>query len=71
MLTNQSNKNPRHLLYVNFFTEWVWYKDEKKWKKRQSGRSIGKLIYIHLAVSKLYYIKLLLNEIRGPTCLEQ
>ena len=69
MLTNQSNENARHLLYTDFSTEWVWYKNEKKWKKRQ-GRSIGKLIYIHPAAGELYYMRLLLNEIRGSTCYE-
>ena len=70
MLTNQSNENARHLLYTDFPTEWVWYKNEKKWKKRQSGRSIGKLIYIHPAAGELYYMRLLLNETRGSTCYE-
>ena len=70
MLTNQSNENARHLLYVDFPTDWVWYKDEKKLKKRQSGKSIGKLIYIYLAAGELYYMRLLLNEIRGSTCYE-
>ena len=36
-----------------------------KWEYRMAGGSIGKIIYIHPAVGNLYYLCLLLNEIKG------
>ncbi|KAH7653509.1 DNA helicase protein [Dioscorea alata] len=35
------------------------------WKYRMNGRSIGRIIYIHPSAGELYYLRLLLNEIKG------
>lgn len=49
MVANQKYQSARNLIYADFPTEWVWYKNEMRWKKRQSGRAIWRLIYVHPA----------------------
>ncbi|XP_039138709.1 uncharacterized protein LOC120276027 [Dioscorea cayenensis subsp. rotundata] len=70
MATNDIDERGRSLLYADFPTKFTWYKKEKKWKYRMNGRSIGRIIYIHPAAGELYYLRLLLNEIKGARSYE-
>ncbi|KAH7657562.1 DNA helicase protein [Dioscorea alata] len=65
MATNKLDERGRSLLYTDFPTKFTWYKKEKRWKYRMNGRSIGRIIYIHPSAGELYYLRLLLNEIKG------
>ena len=45
-------------------------KKEKTWKYKISDRSIGWITYVHSSTGELYYLRLLLNKIKGPTSYE-
>ncbi|KAH7665557.1 DNA helicase protein [Dioscorea alata] len=70
MATNKLDERGRSLLYTDFPTKFTWYKKEKKWKYTMNGRSIGRIIYIHPSARELYYLRLLLNEIKGARSYE-
>ncbi|KAH7670496.1 DNA helicase protein [Dioscorea alata] len=60
----------RSLLYADFPTKFTWYQKYKKWEYRKNDRSIGRIIYVHPSAGELYYLHLLLNEIKGATSYE-
>ncbi|OMO67949.1 DNA helicase PIF1, ATP-dependent [Corchorus olitorius] len=67
---NKRCEDAMRLFYVDFPTEWTWKATEKTWVPRQNRRSIGRIIYVHPSAGELYYMRLMLNEIRGATCYE-
>ncbi|OMP08509.1 DNA helicase PIF1, ATP-dependent [Corchorus olitorius] len=67
---NKRCENARRLFYVDFPTEWTWKAKNKTWVPRQNKRSIARIIYVHPSAGELYYMRLMLNEIRGATCYE-
>ncbi|OMO92090.1 DNA helicase PIF1, ATP-dependent [Corchorus capsularis] len=60
----------RTLLYTDFLTKWTWKCKEKIWVPRKNRNSIGRIIYIHPPCGEVYYMRLMLNKIRGATCYE-
>ncbi|KAH7665981.1 DNA helicase protein [Dioscorea alata] len=56
MVTNKIDERGRSLLYADFPTKFTWYQKYKKWEYRKNG--------------ELYYLRLLLNEIKGATSYE-
>ena len=46
---NEMHEEARNLLYVDFPTKWIWNNRRQEWQMRQQGRSVGRIIYIHLA----------------------
>jgi hypothetical protein len=67
---NKSSQNARKLLYVEFPTKFVWKLDKRKWEERRRGFSIGRIHSISPSVGEAYYLRILLNKIRGPTSFE-
>ena len=60
------HEEARNLLYVDFPTKWVWNNRRQKWQMRQKGKSVGRIIYIHSVSRELYFLRMLLNNVRGP-----
>ncbi|GKE42288.1 hypothetical protein Tco_1469572, partial [Tanacetum coccineum] len=58
---NENNTDGRHLTYLNFPSEFVWYAG-KYWRhrRRMTKSSIGRLTYVHPAARELFYLRLLL-----------
>ncbi|XP_022722231.1 uncharacterized protein LOC111279552 [Durio zibethinus] len=70
MRANQLFQDARHLTYAEFPMKWTWKKDLKQWKRRGNGRCIRRIYYAHSASGERYYLRLLLNIVRGPTSFE-
>ncbi|XP_056685501.1 uncharacterized protein [Spinacia oleracea] len=68
MTANRMYPEARELTYADFPTEWVWLSDEKRWKPRENGSSIGRIYFAHPASGEKYYLRLLLNIVKGATC---
>ncbi|XP_020113189.1 uncharacterized protein LOC109727463 [Ananas comosus] len=66
METNQGNDDARDLTYAEFPTKWVWHPKDKFWSRRKQGNRIGRIVYIHPSAGELYYLRMLLNVVRGP-----
>ena len=60
----------RSFTYANFPSSWVYDNRIKKWKLRQRGNTIGRIYFVHLAAGKRYYLRILLNIIRGAISFE-
>ncbi|GJT15509.1 DNA helicase [Tanacetum coccineum] len=64
---NEWNTDGRHLTYLDFPSEFVWYADGKYWRRRRvrTKSSIGRLTYVHPTAGDLFYQRMLLCHQRG------
>lgn len=65
MEMNKHCEEARGLTYVEFPSHFVWEKESKVWSKRKRGFSIGRIVNIHPASGQLYYLRILVNVVRG------
>ncbi|CAL4917033.1 unnamed protein product [Urochloa decumbens] len=70
METNKKHEDARELTYPEFPTKWAWHAKEKKWARRQSGKTIGRIYNAHPASGERYYLRMLLNTAKGCTSFE-
>ncbi|XP_020977998.1 uncharacterized protein LOC107636092 [Arachis ipaensis] len=69
----QANKDyaeARALTYAELPTKFVWKPDERVWLPRKSHFVIGRIFYVPPGSGESYYMRLLLNFVRGPTSYE-
>lgn len=67
MEVNATSAEARELTYAEFPTKFRW---DNGWIKRQRGTSIGRISYVHPTAGQRYYLRLLLNIVKGPTSFE-
>ncbi|XP_070026693.1 uncharacterized protein [Nicotiana sylvestris] len=69
--TNKTSSEARELTYAEFPLKFVWKPKLKRWEKRKtSAFSIGRIFFVPPGTGDLYYLRLLLNVIKGPKCYE-
>ncbi len=68
--TNQESKVARSLMFDQFPQQWVWNRKLKRWTMRKRGFAIGHMYYAHLTSGERYYLRMLLNCIKGATSYE-
>ncbi|OMO54933.1 DNA helicase PIF1, ATP-dependent [Corchorus olitorius] len=66
MTANAKYPTACSLLYADFPREFVWHADSKVWEPRQRGKCIGRVIQINALAGELFYLRMLLNIVRGP-----
>jgi hypothetical protein len=66
MRMNSISSEARRLTYSEFPKKFVWDKALKKWKKRQARNTIGRIYHAHPTSGERYYLRILLNILRGP-----
>ncbi|OMO58886.1 DNA helicase [Corchorus capsularis] len=66
MSANKVSLDARQLTYAEFPSKWIWDKTAKTWKRRKCGNSIGRVVYIHPRAGELYYLRMLLDYVKGP-----
>ncbi|XP_031116689.1 uncharacterized protein LOC116020351 [Ipomoea triloba] len=59
------------LTYIEMPTKFVWKKDIREWSPRKKGFVIGRIFYVPPGTGELYYLRCLLNIVRGPTSFEE
>nr|GEW58210.1 DNA helicase [Tanacetum cinerariifolium] len=61
------NQDGRHLAYIDFPKEFVWYSDSKSWRRRKKKTtcSIGRLANVHPTSGELFYLRMLLCHQTG------
>ncbi|KAG6682508.1 hypothetical protein I3842_13G145700 [Carya illinoinensis] len=69
-LTNQIDQNARNLLYREFLEKFVWNQQYKIWTPRRKGNVIGRIVSANPIESERYYLRILLNHIRGAKSFE-
>jgi hypothetical protein len=48
----------------------VWHKSNKMWKEHKSKFSVGRLYYSHPSSGERYYLRMLLDTVKGCTSFE-
>ncbi|XP_076931671.1 uncharacterized protein LOC143596899 [Bidens hawaiensis] len=69
----ECNKNhglAKTLTYAEFPTKYVWGKQLRKWEPRLRGFAIGRVHVVPPAFDEAYYLRILLNKVKGPECFE-
>ncbi|XP_076943263.1 uncharacterized protein LOC143613447 [Bidens hawaiensis] len=71
MEANRNYEHERRLSYAEFPTQFVWKKTSPpKWVEMQSGFSIGRIHAVPASFDEAYYLRILLNKVKGPKCFE-
>jgi hypothetical protein len=58
----------RDLTYMQFPSKFVYDSDDRSWRPRQKGQSIGRITFVAPSARDIYYVRLLLNVQTGCTC---
>ncbi|XP_013709420.1 uncharacterized protein LOC106413133 [Brassica napus] len=56
----------RTLTYVQIPEYFVWNNNAKVWTKRKKGKTIGRVVAVHPSAGDRYYLRVLINKIKGP-----
>ncbi|GKB36689.1 DNA helicase [Tanacetum coccineum] len=64
---NEHHTDGRHINYLNFPSEFVWYADGKycSHRRRRNKSSIGRLSYIHPTLGKTFLCKTIIYALRS------
>ncbi|XP_074374526.1 uncharacterized protein LOC141714930 [Apium graveolens] len=64
---NSKDPKARNYTYDQIPEHYVWNEVDRLWTLWKKGRQIGRLLYTHHTSGELWYLRLLLSNIRGPT----
>jgi hypothetical protein len=64
---NKANEFARTLLYRDFSAHFVWNSTKKIWTSRKKHVVIGRIVTANPSEGERYFLRVLLNHIRGPT----
>lgn len=67
---NSIDSYARNFFYKEFSEHFVWDKSHKTWRRRQQKIQIGRLVAAHPAEGERYYLRILLNHVKGATSFE-
>ncbi|XP_071738718.1 uncharacterized protein [Rutidosis leptorrhynchoides] len=68
---NKQDPNARSLTYSKIPKEYVWNNDAKEWAPRKLRPSIGRIVYSNPASGERYYLRMLLNIVKGARSFEE
>ncbi|XP_071700075.1 uncharacterized protein [Rutidosis leptorrhynchoides] len=68
---NKRDPNAQKLTYAKIPTHYVWNQTTKTWEPRKQWGCIGRIVYSHPASGERYYLKMLLNMVKGPRSFEE
>ncbi|XP_074265614.1 uncharacterized protein LOC141588056 [Silene latifolia] len=68
--TVQDMQVAKELLYCQFPTKFVWKKKLRQWSLRKKGFTIGRLVHVPPQCGELYFMRVMLNHVKGPKCFE-
>ncbi|GJS24077.1 ATP-dependent DNA helicase PIF1-like protein [Tanacetum coccineum] len=67
MEINKTDTKARELTYADFPTKYVFKQDERKWYPRKQRFAIGRIHYVPERIGECYYLRMLLNHVKGAT----
>ncbi|KAH9536339.1 hypothetical protein CY35_17G102200 [Sphagnum magellanicum] len=67
---NQESEVAQNLTFDQFPQQWVWNQKLKRWTLRKQGFAIGRMYYAHPTSGEHYYLRMLLNCVKGATSYE-
>ncbi|XP_074336540.1 uncharacterized protein LOC141673679 [Apium graveolens] len=68
---NKTDSNARKFTYDEIPQHYVWNDTARSWKKRQRGLQIGRLSYCDHSSGEVWYLRILITKVRGPTSFEE
>ncbi|KAL6581948.1 hypothetical protein OROMI_005962 [Orobanche minor] len=69
MEINKTDPEAQKLTYAEFPREYVWKGSQKIWSKRKTKqKGIGRMYNVPMKSGRLYYMRLMLNHVKGATC---
>jgi hypothetical protein len=57
-------------MFDQFPQQWMWNWKLKQWTIRKKGFAIGRMYYAHPTSGERYYLRMLLNYVKGATSYE-
>ncbi|XP_013601568.1 PREDICTED: uncharacterized protein LOC106309027 [Brassica oleracea var. oleracea] len=70
MKMNERDEEARQLGYIEFPLFYVWNKKPKGWTKRERNTAVGRIHFVSPGSGQLFYLRLLLTKVKGPTRFE-
>ncbi|KAI5424717.1 hypothetical protein KIW84_030777 [Lathyrus oleraceus] len=70
MEANKIYFEAQNLTYSQFLTKFIYDKRYRRWRPRKRGHTIGRLIWVPPSTGELYYLRMMLTVVKGPTCYE-
>ncbi|XP_077252576.1 uncharacterized protein LOC143891975 [Tasmannia lanceolata] len=71
MHTNSVEEGAQNLTFAEFPTKFVYNKKDKMWQQRKKGKCIGRIVYAHPSSGERFYLRMLLNIVKGPRSYEE
>lgn len=66
MKCNSVYKDAKLLTYAEIPSKFVWNVSDRRWTPRRRGNAIGRITYVPMSVGEAYYLRILLNLVKGP-----
>ncbi|GJY57415.1 retrovirus-related pol polyprotein from transposon TNT 1-94, partial [Tanacetum coccineum] len=66
MELNKTDPFARSILYVEIPRYFVWNQKNRIWTLRKKGKSLGCIHHVPPSWGELYYLRAILNKVRGP-----
>ncbi|GKB01262.1 hypothetical protein Tco_0829306 [Tanacetum coccineum] len=63
---NERDPSARTLTYAELPKLYVWHEQLKMWKPQKQKKCIGRIVYSTPALGERYFLRMLLNVVRGP-----
>ncbi|XP_057246817.1 uncharacterized protein LOC130589392 [Beta vulgaris subsp. vulgaris] len=70
MKCNEKYEEARAISYVEFPTRFVWKQALREWTPRNKGFAIGRIYHVSPGSGEKFYLRTLLNFVKGATCNE-
>ncbi|GKB70578.1 ATP-dependent DNA helicase PIF1-like protein [Tanacetum coccineum] len=71
MECNKTSDLAKTLTYAEFPTKFVWIGQKRIWQERKHGYAIRRIHNVPKSVGDAYYLRVLLNHVKGPTSWEK
>ncbi|XP_058773334.1 uncharacterized protein LOC131647463 [Vicia villosa] len=68
---NSKYLEAQSLTYSQFVSKFVYHKREREWRPRKKGFTIGRLIWVPPTTGELFYLRMMLTVVKGPTSYEE
>ncbi|XP_071687462.1 uncharacterized protein [Rutidosis leptorrhynchoides] len=70
MNCNKIDQHARQYTYLEFPRYYVWNSGPRHWTRRKSQLVVARIHFVPPKSGETYYLRILLNKVKGPTCFE-